>query len=506
MTLLPPRYPNDAAKQIDALARSLLTADQFDDWLPDALYYEDQRNEIAPLLARVQALWKGESIADPPVETLQLYRAGGATLPALVLPLDVRLVAHGVIASLAPRISGALPRDKVYGFRFLRGKAAFDEPGAELDKVFDVVAEAARAAANDSFQVLDVDSFARSANPETLALTLQRCGARSDESYFLRDMAKLGGSGLASVDDAFAFAYNFYLQPVDQGLMIQKHNFFRYRDEYFVFDDRARQSVTTSVQSIGLRIRDRGKSRPIDSTISDLKDQLGNETREAEGKLIELPYGTLWAKVECGGRDMSEECSDIAERITFRALTTGALFRVSAERPLDAVTVLPQVRYFHRQRRAGVLLAPPFAAANDQIRAHQKSLVSHRAWLAKVISTGLQAGASWQAGWAATLLSDIGMLTDAEAATLIDMVKSPAIDESSKMQARIALARSSNVAADRFWTTAIPRTEYRRRGMLLAARHLARRNPGPWNALVQTVGKGEPELVRHLQAGIRVTP
>ncbi|HVE72503.1 MAG TPA: hypothetical protein VNI54_14155 [Thermoanaerobaculia bacterium] len=502
MTLLPPRYPQ-ATAQFDGLVRSLLTADQFDDWLPDALYYEDQRNEIASLLARVQTLWKSESIADPPVETLQLHRTGGATLPALVLPLDLRLVAHGVIAALAPRISTALPRDKIYGFRFLRGAPAFDQPGAELDKLFDVVAEAARAAANDSFQVLDIDSFARSANPKTFAETLQQCGARPEESYFLRDVAKLGGSGLASVDDAFAFAYNFYLQPVDRGLMTQKHNFFRYRDEYFVFDDRARQSVTTNVQSLGLRIRDRGKSRPIASTMDNLKLQLDDDTKEAEGKLIELPYGTLWAKVEC--EDIGEECSDIAEQITFRALTLGALFRVSAEQPLDAVTVLPQLRYFHKERRAGVLLAPPFAAANAQVRAHQRSLSSHRAWLAKVAGIGLQARASWQAGWAATLLSDIGMLTDAEAATLVDMVSSPVIDESSKTQARIALARSSNIAADRFWTTAVPRTEYRRRGMLLAARHLARRNPGPWNALVQAVGKREPELVRHLQAGIRVT-
>ena len=76
--------------------------------------------------------------------------------------------------------------------------------------------------------------------------------------------------------------------------------------------------------------------------------------------------------------------------------------------------------------------------------------------------------------------------------------------ETTKVQARIALARSSTVAADRFWTKAVPVGEYCRRGMLLAARHLARRNPAPWNNLQKAIGAREPELVRHLTANMRV--
>jgi hypothetical protein len=40
--------------------------------------------------------------------------------------------------------------------------------------------------------------------------------------------------------------------------------------------------------------------------------------------------------------------------------------------------------------------------------------------------------------------------------------------------------------------------------MLLAARHLARRNPAPWNRLRDAIGSSEHQLVRHLTANIPV--
>jgi hypothetical protein len=104
------------------------------------------------------------------------------------------------------------------------------------------------------------------------------------------------------------------------------------------------------------------------------------------------------------------------------------------------------------------------------------------------------------------LLSDAGPLRPNEIATLTRALQSAALDETAKVQIRIALARSSDLPAERFWDAGSPVTEFRRRGALLAARHLARRNPAPWNALRDQMGKLEPSLIAYLSSRIKAGP
>src|SRR5436305_9106635 len=291
MTLLIPRYSSQAQIPFDRIASALLTGDQLDDWLPDVVYYQDQLNEIGRVLARVKALWQSDSLPGTTVEVLKLPRASGSPVPALSLPLDLRLCAHAVISSLAPNVVKSLPRDKVYGFRFLQsGAKIFDPPGEELDQAFDAVASAARAEATGAFELLDVVTFNASAQPGRFVATLQRCGARPDECNFLREIAALGGGGLPSIDDAFAFAYNFYLQPVDVLLLQRQRNFFRYRDEYFVFDAPAKQTVESGLASLNLKARTAGRSVNIDATIDQMKDKVQDSKR---GEAISEPLVTL---------------------------------------------------------------------------------------------------------------------------------------------------------------------------------------------------------------------
>jgi hypothetical protein len=506
MSLLVPRYSSDTQIPFERLARGILNEDQFDDWLPDPIYYDDQLNETTQLLARVRSLFASPSIEDPKVEVLQLPRAGGATVPGLQLPIDVRVCAHAVIATAAPGLNRSLPRDKIYGFRFLEtGSTVFDAPGAELDRVYDIVARVARAGMGSGFELLDVVSFNASARPEVLATTLQRCGARADEANFIRDCAALGRQGLPSVDDAFAHAYNFYLQPVDAQLVQRQHNFFRYRDEYFVFDDDAKEAVSTLLATLMLQARPVASSGDLQATIEKHLQELGpgpgrRGIRFTE-TLVSTPHGALVGTFTCTP-DGKVFCTDEQELVFFRQQALENLFEMVPEN-LDAIRALPYLRRLHSLRRGAVLMAPPFSSAATELVAYRNELENGRSWLRRALEAGLNRRTSWQAGWAATLLSDLGPLTEAEVRLLVNVLASP-LDESAKVQARIALARSSTLAADRFWVTTVPTTNYRLRAMLLAARHLSRRTMTPWNALTKAAAGREPELVRHLTANIRV--
>jgi len=507
MTLLVPRYSAQEQIPFDRIAGALFEHDQFDDWLPDVVYYNDQLNEVSSVVARVKSLWRSDSFPSPNVEVLLLPRANGATVPALALPLDARLCAHAVISAFAPRVAMKLLRDKVYGFRFLRdGARIFDPPGEELERVFDNVASAARASSTGAFELVDIVAFNASAKPDRLVATLQGCGARPDECNFLRELAALGGRGLPSIDDAFSFAYNFYLQPIDETMKQRQHNFFRYRDEYFVFDERAKQTVESQLATRGLQGHVVGRSVDIGATIDKMKEEVvlsAPPNHEVHETLVTLPQGTLVASVSCDSIN-EEDCSDYNEVVFLRRADIDDLFRVRANTPLDAVTILPHLRDLNAKRATGVVLGPPFIGETESQAKYRTALNRGREWLGSVLTTGIRTGSSWQAGWAATLLSDVGMLSETEAGLVLRLLAAHSIGETAKVQARLALARSSTLTADRFWTRELPKTEYRRRGMLLAARHLARRNPAPWKALQQAVGAHEPQLIRHLTANIQV--
>lgn len=506
MSLLAPRYGGDRALDFDRLARAILTADQFDDWLPDPVYYEDQLNDLARLIDRTERLFAAPSIDDPRVEALPLPRAGGGTVPAMQLPLDLRLCAHAVIAQMAPGVNRALPRDKVYGFRFQpAGATVFDAPGEELERVYDLVARVARASIADGFELLDVISFNASARPDVLAATLERCGARADEAGFIRDCAALGGRGLPSVDDAFAQVYNAYLQPVDQKLLSDNHNFFRYRDEYFVFDAAARLALVRELGRLMLQARPVVTNRGLNETIERHLFTLGPGPEDRgirfTERLVTTPHGTISATFSC--TPDGKGCTDEQEAVFFTRGSTENLFVMPVE-SLDAIRALPYLRSLHARRRAWTLSAPPFANATPPLAAYRRELRPGRAWLGRALGAALTRRISWTAGWAATLLSDLGPLSDAETGQMLKVLSS-GLDESAKVQARIALARSSSLPAERFWTAGVPTTDYRLRGMLVAARHLFRRSAAPWTTLTRAIGGREPELVRHLTANIRGT-
>ena len=82
--------------------------------------------------------------------------------------------------------------------------------------------------------------------------TLRRAGARPEETSFLESALAHGSPGLPSIDDAFAYVYNFYLQPVDAALAEQRLSFLRHRDMFFTFEEKDTEVVHNGIKSLQL--------------------------------------------------------------------------------------------------------------------------------------------------------------------------------------------------------------------------------------------------------------
>jgi hypothetical protein len=513
---LPP-YPSGARPAVVDLLKGIIEFDQFDDWLPDAVYYEDQRLNEQRAAQRIEQLWQAGELAVPAGEAVKLPRTNGETVPSLALPLDARVCAHGVIAATAPRIVAALLKDKVYGFEFRKDdQPLFSQPGDGLAELMRNVIAAALFDRVENFQILDVVAFNRNASMARLESILQSAGARPDETNFLRQLMQPGPSGLPSIDDAFAFLYNFYLQPIDQALAVASINFFRYRDEYFVLDDRGKQLVEAQLQRIGLSARVVAQSPPLD--VKDkLSEQVGMklagqdalEDKEVEEILGKIAGGELIARYECTTWNQDEKlCQTDYYEVVYKSTEVDAaqeLFKLSAEtHPLDSVQILPLLRAIHQRRRLGVLLRPPFEGAMSALREYRNTLAAGRAWLRDALATALQTGAEWQITWVAPLLSDLGPLHGQEVTLLRQVIAQGNIGQVAKTQARLALARSSTLPAEQFWEPRPTSTRYQLRAAALAARYLANRGSSrPWQRLEPLVGSLEPELKNFLLTSIK---
>lgn len=502
-----PPYPGGARPTTLAVLKGILEYDQFDDWLPDPLFYEDQRLNERRAVQRIERLWQLRQLTVPAREVLNLPRASGQTVPVIALPLDARVCAHGVIAAMASRINSALLRDKVYGFEFRKEKnPLFSQPGEGLKDLFENTLEAADIS-NGNMQILDVDAFSRRASIGRLETTLQRAGARPDETSFVRQLLQAGPQSLPSIDDAFAFLYNFYLQPVDQSLASAKTNFFRYRDEYYTLDDKARQIVETQLVQLGLSARliaDYKFSAPKEK----LSEQVTPEHSEAEKLLGPVEGGKLVAKYTCDTWNDQRRCTTDTYEIVYEAEDLSALPRLFAlqygSHPLDGIRILPILRAINQHRKSGVLLRPSFDRATDVFNSYRKKLGRGRAWLRGALATAVARNSDWQITWITPLLSDLGPLQDNEVTLLQQVIAKPAIGQAAKSQAQLALARSSLLPADQFWvnpSNALSRYQFR--SALLGARYLANRgNSSPWQRLEQAALSTEPELRDYLLTNI----
>lgn len=506
MDLRLPSYDAGTRSPVEPVLKSILDFDQFDDWLTDPVYYNDHKQAGSAALNRVEDIWKSGSIKDSKAESLMLPRTSGKSVPAMALSFETRVAAQTVIASIAARINARLPRDKVCGFEYKSNAyPVFSAPGEGLGQAYANALEAAWEESTDYVGILDVTAFNASARMAELSRVLEKLGAKRDETEFLTQVIVAREQGLPSIDDSFAYLYNYYLQPVDQKLCDSQVNFFRYRDEYFILDKTKQSQVETALRELQLtailvrtyfpsEIRDQLQDKAYDEDNSEVSKEIDNVD---DGLLIGNYLCHDWSRKPKGCNSDAYEL-----RFSFEAIAKPHLALVklqSANLPHDALRVLPLLRGINRLRQSGVRLQPPFTGATPEFLEYAKELTQHRNWFVAALQTALQTKSDWQVVWAAPLLSDAGYLTPAEV-TLLSRIVASNLGPVAKTQARLALARSSRDPAASSWAEPSQEaSDYQIRASLLAARYLHKRGiAGPWQTMEQRTSGAELELKKYL--------
>jgi hypothetical protein len=356
--------------------------------------------------------------------------------------------------------------------------------------------------------VVDVADFSGSARATTLAATLTGVGVDNAQALFLQRIITLGGSGLASIDDAFGFVYNFYLRPVDEALAKKRINFFRYRDEYLVLSDADVPAVREALAAQELR----GETAGVTLNQGDLESNLPQRWQEtgdhpeddrvAEEQLGRIRDGVILAR--CSVDSNGDSCMSDSFEIDFemdRGQALDRMFGAAATGAiLDAVEILPILRSFNQLRVPAVAFLAPFTATTAEHRTLSTMLAKQRRTLEQAFRAGLDGmKAPWQVAWCAGLISEGGVL-EPETQTLMQSALGIGLVPEIEWQARLCLARSSTLGAGAIWTPA--QSPLARRAAALAAYYLAKRGDNvPWNTL-QAEAADDRSPVQWLQANL----
>lgn len=443
-TITLPKATGGTRAELARLAGGIISSDQFDDWLPDALYLEDRSGGAAA--AELEAIWKSGTISSAGVVSIEVPRAGGPDLPALALPFELRACLHQAVARIAGQISG-VRRDKVLGFDFLdAGDRAFSAPGDSLEaaweQVLDVLLFEGGAGA-----LYDVKQFNRSIDLARLRSRLEALGAASDLAEFvLGRVGVIGGGGFASVDDATAFVANLYLTGVDDALFEKQANFVRHRDEYFVFGGSTRTELEQALAGLGLEAT-RHDLPDLEEIKYELQERISYDEPEAE-ESRPTPHrrGAIDARYECSSWEDMELCSTDYFEARFRRFGGESLVRsqLKGAQIIDGVAFLPALRWMH-ERRAGAGMAGWYHGAPISTRAGEwrDLLADFRPGIVMALRTGVEAGSGWQISWAALLLGDLAPVSAEEDALLETAAKQDTLPDYARQCARLALARAS---------------------------------------------------------------
>jgi hypothetical protein len=501
MKLRIPPAPDGTLPDFPRIMRSVVESDQFDDWLPDCVFFSDRQRQLPREADRLAQSWRSSEIETAGAVPLSLPRSDGQLVPAMALPFDLRCIAYAVITDVASRIQGKPIRDKVRGFGLASdgGSGIFDEPGVGMSALAPTVINAALVGGADEIRIVDVVRFNASAQPRKLADILTSIGVDNAQARFLRQLAELGPGGLPSVDDAFAFLYNHYLLPVDEALARRRVNFFRYRDEYFVLSGADAEAVQQELRKHGL------VGRPLAPIALDpearqrLQEAWASRAEETAdpdqiGTLNEVlaPFGSGWLVAEFDCLTVAEDmrqCQTDYFKLQFEAdpeRSVSRFFKSCATGTiLDAVDAIPTLGAFNRERLPGIPFVPPFGATPASHREFSARIAQNLPALRRAFDAAVGSDkGSWQLGWAADLMSESGVLDEADTKLLSSQL-GPGLPPGIEWRIRVALARSSRLDPTTIWKAPPDASSpFEARAAMLAAYYLARRShEGPWNAI-----------------------
>ncbi|MET0307401.1 MAG: hypothetical protein ABW023_01730 [Sphingomonas sp.] len=501
-------------------ARTVVDHDQYDDWVPDPVYFDDLKAQLGQPAAAAALVRR---LASAPFGSLQfrLPRASSSILRGLSLPPGLRVVAAAATLRIAPRIRAGLPRDRVVGFRYNPGGTErFSAPYEGIATVSNVLS--ARALfSGGRLIIVDVQAASQNMQWSRLSATLSRFGADPEDLAFIGSCYG-SGQGLPSADDGWAFLLNYYFEPIDCALLARRVDFYRVRDEYIIFDASHAATVQQLLKAAGFASTVTGlKGAEIIANIQDACfDKVASVRGDGDGSdwsgdppkvdfdVQETPYFTIRGTAECNIMDGmilsdSEELNiallpDLTPRQVFGRL------RAALGGTIDAVDLSPLLRKLWQARRNAVLRLR--AADGPVDSGYLAGLSATKRKLGDTVAASRNADAAWTGHVCSVLLSDAGALDQATIRNLLAHAGSPGALLGG-VAARTTLARSSVLGAEQILTDSFPGAArpMSRRWNGLMSYYLARRGiDGPldrWLAACRTV---EPALAERLTAARRL--
>jgi hypothetical protein len=488
--------------EISAAMRAIVEFDQYDDWIPDPVHFEDTRASLgrpAPLFDRVR-----RAAPDPShVEFTSLARRSASPLAAASLPLDFRVQVNAATTRIARRITSKLARDRVLGFTYRPGSAQlFSPPGEGIIELVDGdgLAGALLFRANEAI-VLDVKGASANSSWARLKTIL------IDASAGIQDVDAVGraygrAGSLPTGDDAWAFLANYVFRPVDQALIAAKVDFYRVRDEYVVFNLADSARVRNALAGAGFSAV---AATPLSEGLADdyefkLSQKCDSSDNPDSVEMIaqSTSYYDVIATLRCGTSDSAE----------LSVLPHGPLAADKAANMLinrlrsswDAIDMSPILRPIWSSRRTTVLRRAPSSTP------YRNTLANRKGDILNALRQARASGEPWIAHVTSVLASDLGPLAPEDLQALQAYAAQPHAVLGGAA-ARTALARSSTLPADRILPPGFPHVGHPigRRWGGLAALYLAQREIGqPLAAWVQAARGVEPQLADMLSAAGRV--
>lgn len=491
--------------EIAAAVRAIVNFDQYDDWIPDAVHFEDARGSLAnaaSLLGRVRRA----ATASSHIETTALTRRSPSPLSATTLPFDMRVQVYAASTRIARAITRELPRDRVLGFTYYpRAQQPFSPPGEGIIELVDGrrLGGALLLRADEAI-VLDVKAAWARSNWSKLKTIL------IDASAAIQDVDAVGSAygragSLPTGDDAWAFLSNYIFRPVDKALLRAKVDFYRVRDEYVVFNRADATKVENALRGAGFPgvTTTELSASFADDYESQLAEQCENQP-EGGRNSVEIvaqrtDYYDVIATSDCYS-DLNELSVRRHSPLAADRAADALLTRMRSS--WDAVDMSPILRPIWSSRKDWVLRrgVPPSSAR------YRNLLVRRRSEIFANLRRSVSTGEPWMAQVMSVLASDLGALLPAEVQALQGYAAMPRAVLGGAA-ARTALARSSTLPADRILPSGFPHVGHPigRRWGGLAALYLAQRGSGrPLDAWTTACRGLEPQLVDLLSAARRV--
>ena len=493
-----PSYKRPTDKKV---IRGIVEYDQFDDWVVDPIYLMDKVSNIDSTINTVKKIWthgeiefnKSKALRIPRNKSdlgrsssLRLTPNSRDDFEAMTLPFEIRVCVHSIIGFIAEKIDEYIIRDKVRGFELVtrEDNRIFSVPGEGLPKLLEAYFEVAKVEESSRMQILDIQKFNASARYETLKEVLASAGITKPFLDFIEELIGFSERGIPSIDDSFAYLYNFYLSEVDSSLIDSKSNFFRYRDEYFLFDKDSREVLLDSLDKIGLSARlkkDYGSWIDFEEEFQPFED-----SEQEDVELDDNRFGRLIGSYRCKNWVSAEElCTDgwELESVTlskFNDEIYSIFGKLDKDSPIDGVRILPILRVLHSHRKNNVFTMDN-ELVSKKVSNYQENINNLFEEVVKCVETAIEYKSDWQLSWSLLLLSDCRERIDSKLEQkILGYPKQLGSNELVNGSVGIYLSRRSSIDPDEYWDLFESKLNYTKRAEHLAAFYQYRRGDKKW--------------------------